>query len=630
MTNHIGGDDNGYEERNPRPRWEDYPHTFRGLLAFVGDTAGWGISKSMSVESTYAEVSRNTKLLEEYDRGFYAALSDLMDLSQDPSADVESFKAHLNEALTAQGPAASLFRGLLLAATAMQGMVGVYAPLATVMAYKGAKIFKPARPSPADLWPMQRRGIITPEQVMAWARDTGLHDEMIAGYKALTQVWLPPADLDVLYLRGVIGRDEWVSKQEALGVGLPEILQREEMLKVIPGIGDLIAMGVREAWRDDVAAKYGYDEDYPGELTEWAAKQGLSADWCKRYWRAHWVLPGPSIAREMLWRTSMTEGDYGTLLHIADYPKTFRDWMTEVAFTPWTRVDIRRMYDLGIIEDRAGLEWAYEQIGYTGKQLDGIVDFTIALYGEEERDATKGDILLAYELGRLTEAEARSYLEMLGYRDWMADIYITRIDLKRSNALAKETIKHIKTLYINGQISRGEATVELANIPLPGAEITKLFEEWDIAKRAKVGRPSKSELRRFFIQNILDEGTLRKELAGHRLSEVYIDIYVDDAKLDLKEAMEKEAERARKEAERIRKAKIKTKADIRLADYVVAVATANVAIADIKLSMVKEMPLAELERARELILEYKVLIAQLYAAMAEVRKVYIEQVAQEV
>ncbi|GAI11993.1 unnamed protein product, partial [marine sediment metagenome] len=199
-------------------------------------------------------------------------------------------------------------------------------------------------------------------------------------------------------------------------------------------------------------------------------------------------------------------------------------------------------------------------------------------------------------------------------------------DLSRANRYASERIAQVKTLYRGKRLTRTEAHTQLTNIPIPSAEADQYLELWDVGREALVGRPSKTELRRFFLQNILEESEFRTELAGHHLSATYIDWYIEDAKIHLLEAMHKEQERVQKEEERVRKSRITTDRDKMLAHLDVLIAEANVSIADIKLSMIVGMSEDEVDQAKALIQAFKVLIAQLREQKALVRIEYYEGV----
>ena len=81
----------------------------------------------------------------------------------------------------------------------------------------------------------------------------------------------------------------------------------KELAYQIPPVADIITMAVREAFTPSIAAKFGQYQDFPEPLELWAGKKGLSPEWAKRYWAAHWSLPSPQQGFQMLHRGLITQ-----------------------------------------------------------------------------------------------------------------------------------------------------------------------------------------------------------------------------------------------------------------------------------------------------------------------------------
>lgn len=484
---------------------------------------------------------------------------------------------------------------------------------------------RPARPDLAALYAIQKRVGAGGVDFLGNAAELGWGPDWV---NLMTQILQPRPDLVALIT-------DAFRKELPIGTLRPELVKRGfsdedinvimTVAKPIPAPGDLISMAVREAWDDGVAARYGYDADFPAPFAEWMHKQGYDPEWAKMWWRAHWEVPGPTLAREMLHRTDMTEADYATLLKIADYPVTWRRWMTEVAYEPYTRVDIRRMFQVGVLKTYAELVHAYNDIGYDNEKAAKLADFTVLEYGETEREATKVEVLSAYGIGRLSQAETRGYLAEMGYPAWVIDTYIARVDLGRSNGIAASQISHSQTMYVNGQMSKTDVYTALNKIPLASAEIDRYLEEWEIVRTAKIARPSRTDLRKFFVQNEVDEAVFRQELRGYQLSERYIDWYVADAKRDLVKAAQDIAEKARAEALKVRTSAEKTVYDIQVADIAVQIAQLNLTIADLKASSSPDMTMEQLTQLGTMVVDCQRQIKALQLQKAQVWASYLRE-----
>jgi hypothetical protein len=489
--------------------------------------------------------------------------------------------------------------------------------------YVNSKVL-PQRPDLGTLQALLRRKAISLSRFGEMLGELGWSNELNSAIEQLTH---PRPDIGVLAgdaFRRELPLETLRDELTRRGFLPPDINAILNVLKPIPGAGDLISMAVREAWDDGVAGRYGYDADFPAPFAEWMKKQGYDDEWAHRWWRAHWEVPGPTIAREMLHRTDMTEGDYATLLKVADYPQRWRQWMTEVAYEPYTRVDIRRMYQVGVLKTYAELVRAYKDIGYKDDKAQKLADFTVLEYGETEREATKVEVLSAYGIGRLSQAETRGYLVEMGYPGWVIETYIARVDLGRANGIAASQISHAQTMYVNGQMSKTEVYTTLNTIPLASAEIERYLQEWEISRTAKIARPTRADLLRFFLQNEMTEAEFRAELAGYRLSARYIDWYVADAKRKLVLAAQKESEDAIADALKVKLSTVKTTYDIQIADITVQIAKLNLTIAELKASSTPEMTLAEITDLGTTVVNCQIEIKTLQVAKAQLWRQYLE------
>jgi len=489
--------------------------------------------------------------------------------------------------------------------------------------YANSKVL-PQRPDLGTLQALLRRKAITDSEYTTMLGEVGWSDRLSGAIGQLTHLRSDIGTLVVDAFRRGADLETLRDELERRGILKPDIDAMLTVAKPIPGPGDLISMAVREAWDDGVAARYGYDADFPAPFAEWMKKQGFDPEWSKRWWRAHWEVPGPTMGAEMLHRTSMTETDYATLLKIADYPQQWRQWMTEVAYAPYTRVDIRRMYQVGVLKTYAELVRAYRDIGYKQDKAEKLSDFTVLEYGETEREATKTEVLQAYGIGRLSQAETRSYLAEMGYPDWVIETYIARVDLGRSNGIAASQISHAQTMYVNGQMTKTDVYTALAKIPLASSEVERYLEEWEIARTAKIARPTRADLRKFFLQNSMTEAEFRAELAGFRLSARYIDWYVIDAKRDLVKTSQADVSTANAEVTRVQTSVAKTVYDVQIADIAVQIAQLNLTIADLKASATPDMTLAEITALGQLVIDCQIQIKALQLEKAKIWREYLK------
>jgi len=204
-----------------------------------------------------------------------------------------------------------------------------------------------------------------------------------------------------------------------------------ELAHPIPGPSDLVTMAVREAWRDDVAARWHYDEDRPSRFDEYMGSHGFEPEWAKWYWRAHWALPSVTQGFEMLHRLPGFEPDLDVLLRVLDIPSYWREKLKAISYAPYTRVDVRRMYGLGVL-GREDVKRSYLDLGYDDEHAENMTEFTVRYEdstGEDKsaeyRELTRTVICEAYRKGILDEGEATTRLLSLDYTQEDIDLLLS-------------------------------------------------------------------------------------------------------------------------------------------------------------------------------------------------------------
>jgi hypothetical protein len=312
--------------------------------------------------------------------------------------------------------------------------------------------------------------------------------------QATMHALLGVSDILQAWWRGKIGQEEAKRRIVQLGYTDSDAQMILDTSAVIPGVSDLVTMAVREAWRDEVAQRWGYDEDYPKEFGEWAARQGLSEEWARRYWRAHWELPSPTLGYEMVHRGIITEAELLELLKIQDYPKTWRERMLQACYVPLTRVDVRRMYGLGVLS-REDVKKAYRDLGYDDLNAERLTEFTVRYEDrdgeskqEKYREISADFVKRAYKKRFITRGEAETRLMNLRYThedvEFMLSIIDAERELERSPDYDAEYVRDMRSLiesaYTKRLLSRQDAIAGLKRIGFSDNECNLLLSVLDV------------------------------------------------------------------------------------------------------------------------------------------------------
>jgi len=336
-------------------------------------------------------------------------------------------------------------------------------------------------------------------------------------------------------LRGIsfgASADDYLTK---FGYTTEEISALMQLWQRLPGVQDVIRMAVKEAFTPEIAEKFGQYADLPPKFVELAAKQGLSAEVAGWYWAAHWDLPSTTQGYEMLHRGVIKEEELDLLLRAQDVMPWWRDKLKAIAFNPLTRVDVRRMYQLGVL-DEPGVIRAYKELGYNDENSQRMLEFTKVYYGPEDetgeeadRDWTKAEILDGYRKKIITTDQARMALREMSYAEAKIDFFLAREDLKAVQTRKQAYLDRWHSLYINGIAGAQDVYTNLGALGISQAEVDDLLPLWNLEQLQAVQRPTKAERLKWFKSGIISQATWEAELRLDGYSDAYIAMYLADA-----------------------------------------------------------------------------------------------------
>lgn len=360
----------------------------------------------------------------------------------------------------------------------------------------------------------------------------GFTEDIRDMYKLVAYRLLSPEDIRALYLRQRISKTERDSMLLMLGYRDEDLENIDELYKLIPAPPDIIRFAVREAFSESYISRYNMLQDLPGDFVEWAKKQGLTQYWAEKYWASHWELPSIQMAYEMLHRGVIDQTELFDLMRAQDVMPFWRNKLVQISYAPYTRVDVRRMYREGVI-DEGEVYKTYKDLGYDHEHATNLTEFTVKDALQNERDLTKSDILKAYDYKIMNRDEALDSIRKLGYSKDESEVYLFRADLERDTREKTKVLSFIKKNYISGLLSFDEAHDRLGKLNLKGSEIEELFKDWDIERIGKMQELSDAKLEELFIEEIITEIIYKEELKKKGYSDRYIGWLVELTKLKI-------------------------------------------------------------------------------------------------
>ena len=156
-----------------------------------------------------------------------------------------------------------------------------------------------------------------------------------------------------LWLRKEINDAKMYERMRELGYTDTRIGELVKLWTIIPQVQDILTMVAHEAFEPDAVAQMGLEDEFPSEQAEWLTKQGLSPFWQMKYWAAHWDQPSIQMGFEMLHRGVIDRATLDMLFRTVELPPYWREKLVQIAYQPYTRVDVRRMFDMGVLGEEA-------------------------------------------------------------------------------------------------------------------------------------------------------------------------------------------------------------------------------------------------------------------------------------
>ncbi len=380
----------------------------------------------------------------------------------------------------------------------------------------------------------------------------------------------------------------------------------KDLLFEIPGPQDLVRFAVRDAFTQSIIEAFGEAQEIPKVVLPWMEKQGFGGrvgidlpenatyddgspargpmKWFHSFWVAHWELPSPTQGYEMQWRLyghsdygpspdyrpeiAFGQADLNRLLKTADYSPYWRGRLEAISYRPYTRVDIRRMYSVGILDD-AGVYHAYRAIGYNDKRAKELLAFTKSLdaTAKSKKKILRNNTWVCkhYANGVLSEQEAREMLKKNGLSGEDADYFVKTCQLEERTRILNQAIKDVKSAYMAGSLASWQVNQILYGLGVETFKIDQLLKNWQLHLTLVKKQLSASQNIGLYLDGILADGELIARLQNLGFTSADITLMMTQARRkrinESEQRRIKDSKEAAKEIEKVQKAKDKAAKD---------------------------------------------------------------------
>jgi len=436
--------------------------------------------------------------------------------------------ATIEQLLTFKGlpfPTNSIFNGYVLMSVLHEYLGVVSHTVGTPTRQELMKKFAPELPNYRDIL---QAAFVAPEktgEIRDIIRRDGFSDESI-DLMFLSAYRLYDMDMvRTLWLRGVLNDDEMFMRMRELGFTDTRTKEIVESWNLIPGPNDILHMVAKEAFEPDAIKLMGLGDEFPEEQVGWLEKQGLSREWALKYWYAHWEQPSIQMGFEMLHRGIITRQELDMLFRTIEIPPYWREKLIAITYTPFTRVDVRRMHDMQVLTD-AELIQAYKDIGYDEAKALKMAEFTKRYNAQSKKDLTMSQIITGYKERIVSREDTITLLGDLEYTKEDAEYLLDLEDYKEYKELEDAVIDNIRVRYEGNLMDVQTARARLNELNLPAVRTEALIEKWTVNLFEDMKLPSKTDLDKFLKGKIItrDEYIDQMFLLGY--NEKYINWYL--------------------------------------------------------------------------------------------------------
>jgi len=283
-------------------------------------------------------------------------------------------------------------------------------------------------------------------------------------------------------------------------------------------------MVAKEAFEPDLIKLLGLDAELPTGQYEWLKKQGLSEEWINKYWYAHWDVPSVQQGLEMVHRGVLKIEELDILYKAAEVPPFWRDKMTAIAYNPYTRVDVRRMHQLGVLSD-SELLTAYQDAGYSPEKAEKMSLFTVRYNQDRQKRLTFSQLIKGFKERIIPRQEAKELLLQLKYDEDQAEYQLMYAEYEVQKEYQDDILANVKERFQNNLTTEQDTLQALNNLNLPAEQIEILMDKWKIRRMVDVKVPSKTDLDKFLAKKIINQDQYRQEMEKLGYNYRYINWY---------------------------------------------------------------------------------------------------------
>lgn len=413
------------------------------------------------------------------------------------------------------------FIGTITGVLLVSALPGLFPPLTEAWNQKSFSWWPNRLPSLGDLIEQRYRGAIDEATFYEETAKLGFSKERADNVYFSSHTLLNVGDIIRAWRRELVTEEQLTEYLSTLRFSDDDMKTLKSVSEYFPSPADLIQFGVREVYSPEIVTKFGQMEDLPPKFITEAKKAGLPEEQAKNHWAAHWALPGVSQGFEMLHRRIIEQEELNLLMRALDIMPYWRDKLVEISYNPLTRVDVRRMYSLGVLNEE-GVKNAYLDGGYNEENAQLMLEFTKKYESKETVGLSRSVVMKAYKENLISLDQLQIYLEMFDYPEEVVKFWLTMAEYEKEKSQVDDIVDEMVTRYRMGELNIEGLRDELNKMDLPSPFVNTLInnELLKISKKRKL--PTRSDLTNWLELSIINEKifSTRMTQLGYRKDDV--------------------------------------------------------------------------------------------------------------
>lgn len=357
-------------------------------------------------------------------------------------------------------------------------------------------------------------------------RQNGFDDEDIKILKIASYRLLDVETIRICFLRGIITQDETINRLGELGYTPARQKEIMSTWNIIPSPQDLLYIVGKEGFESDQIRQFGLDAEFPSEQLEYLRQQGYSDFWSMKYWIAHWDYPSEGRVLELYHRGIIDDKDLDAFYRVIEMPPYWRDKLKKASYSLYTRVDLRRMHDMGLITEN-DVYTNFRSEGYDDEHAQNMTKFYLKYNELNDKDLSMSQIKNAYEADIISKDKAVEALTKLQYSTDQALFILELVEYDEMIKIQKLRIKSIAKMYKSKEYDKNKVRGMLSALGVESKWIDVYFTQWDEEIILEEKLPELDTVLSWYQDKTIDKKTFLVYMRKYKFSESTINVYAE-------------------------------------------------------------------------------------------------------